>query len=166
MLAAGIVGILAGLLAAGIDHNLYYYRDMLPHLAAGSGYRENQSIAGITARLCNPSTADAGGSAGWCGRLLDWPLVLALLAVVLRVVNRGSRSALEFALAVAALPLVSSITLSFHLVVLLLPIALLIRLVFNGAVSRRGGRVLLLAWVCFSVAPAIHYLLILHPLAQ
>jgi hypothetical protein len=157
-------GLALGFIVTSVDHNIYYYRDMLPHLGAGTGYRENQSLAGFTARLCQPSTADAGGSAGWCGRLLDWPLVLALLAAVVMVTRRATRSGLEFALAVAALPLISSVTWSFHLVVLILPIALLIRQVFRGEMTRAAGRVLLLAWLCFSIGPAIHYLLILHPL--
>jgi len=139
---------------------------MLPHLAAGTGYRENQSLAGFTARLCQPSTAGAGGGAGWCGRALDWPLVLLLLGIVIRATSRPVRSGLEFALAVSTLPLISSVTWSFHLVVLILPIALLIRRAFRGALSRRAGRFLLVAWLCFSVGPALHYLLIYHPLPQ
>jgi hypothetical protein len=71
---------------------------------------------------------------------------------------------LEFALAVSTLPLISSVTWSFHLVVLILPIALLIRQAFTGAMSRTAGRFLLAAWLCFSVGPALHYLLIYHPL--
>ena len=160
----GIAGLALCLAVTSFDHNLYYFRDMLPHLAAGTGYRENQSLAGFTARLCQPSTADAGGSAGWCGRALDWPLVLLLLFIVWRATSRPVRSGLEFALAVSTLPLISSVTWSFHLVVLILPIALLIRQAFSGAMSRRAGRFLLAAWLCFSVGPALHYLLIYHPL--
>src|SRR5207245_29153 len=160
----GVGGLAVGLVVTSLDHNIYYFRDMLPHLAAGTGYRENQSLAGFTARICQPSMADAGGSAGWCGRLLDWPLILVLLAIVLRATSRAARSGLEFALAVSALPLISSVTWSFHLVILILPIALLIRLAFTGALSRAAGRVLIAAWLCFSVLPAFHYLLIVHPL--
>ncbi|HEY9286394.1 MAG TPA: glycosyltransferase family 87 protein [Candidatus Dormibacteraeota bacterium] len=166
MMLTGIAGIVAGLLATGFDHNLYYYREILPHISAGTGFRENQSIAGVTARLCAPSTAQNGGDAGWCGRLLDWPLVLALLAAVLTVVNRATRSGLEFALAIAALPLISTVTWSFHLVILILPIVLLLRGVFLGRSSRAATRMLIVAWLCFSVGPAIHYLLIVHPLAH
>ena len=162
----GLGGLAVGLVVTSLDHNIYYFRDMLPHLAAGTGYRENQSLAGFTARICQPSTADAGGSAGWCGRLLDWPLMLLLLAIVLRATSRAARSGLEFALAVSALPLISSVTWSFHLVILILPIALLIRLAFSGALSRAAGRVLIAAWLCFSVLPAFHYLLIVHPLTH
>ena len=164
MIATGIAGIIAGVLVTGVDHNIYFYREILPHLSAGTGYRENQSIAGVTARLCAPSTAELGGSAGWCGRLLDWPLVLLLLALVLGSTSRASRSGLEFALAVTALPLISTITWGFHLVILVLPITLLIRQLYSGALSRAAGRVLVVAWLCFSVAPAIHYLMIFHPL--
>ncbi|HET9849896.1 MAG TPA: glycosyltransferase family 87 protein [Candidatus Dormibacteraeota bacterium] len=164
MVATGIVGIIAGLLVTGLDHNIYYYRDMVPHLSVGTGYRENQSIAGVTARLCAPSTATQGGGAGWCGRLLDWPLVLLLLGALLAATSRATRSRLEYALAVTALPLISSVTWGFHLVILVLPIALLLRQAFSGALSRAAGRVLIVAWLCFSIAPAIHYLLIFHPL--
>ncbi len=162
----GLAGLALGLAVTSFDHNLYYFRDMLPHLAAGTGYRENVSLAGFTARICQPSTANAGGSAGWCGRVLDWPLVLLLLFIVLRATSQPARSGLEFALAVSTLPLISSVTWSFHLVVLILPIALLIREAFSGAMSRLAGRFLLAAWLCFSVGPALHYLLIYHPLPQ
>ena len=162
--ATGLVGIALGFAVTGYQHNIYYFHDMLPQLAAGTGYRENQSLAGFTARICQQSLADAGGGAGWCGRALDWPLVLLLLFIVLRATSRPARSGLEFALAVSTLPLISSVTWSFHLVVLILPIALLIRQAFNGAMSRLAGRFLLAAWLCFSVGPALHYLLIYHPL--
>ena len=160
----GLGGLALGLAVTGIDHNIYYFREMLPHLAAGTGYRENQSLAGVASRLCDPSTANAGGSAGWCGRLIDWPAVLLLVGIVLRITWRGSRSGLEFALAVTALPLISTVTWSFPLVVLILPIALLVRVALSGAMSRAQVRALLVAWVCFSAAPAIHYLLIVYPL--
>ncbi len=162
--ATGLAGVGLGLAVTSLDHNIYYFREMLPHLAAGTGYRENQSLAGVAARICDPNTANAGGSAGWCGRLIDWPAVLVLLAIVWRMTSRVSRSGLEFALAVTALPLISSVTWSFPLVILILPIALLIRHVLSAQMSRGQIRALLLAWVCFSAAPAIHYLLIVYPL--
>jgi Glycosyltransferase family 87 len=162
--ATGVAGIALGFAVTSYKHNIYYFHELLPNLAAGTGYRENQSLAGFTARICQPSLADAGGSAGWCGRALDWPLVLLLLFIVLRAASRATRSGLEFALAISALPLISSVTWSFHLVVLILPMALLIRQAFAGAMSRRAGRFLLVAWLCFSVGPALHYLLIYHPL--
>jgi Glycosyltransferase family 87 len=162
--ATGVAGIALGFAVTSYKHNIYYFHELLPHLAAGTGYRENMSLAGFTARICQPSTADAGGSAGWCGRALDWPLVLLLLFIVLRATSRAARSGLEFALAVSTLPLISTVTWSFHLVVLILPITLLIRQAFDGAMSRIAGRFLLAAWLCFSVGPALHYLLIYHPL--
>src|SRR5205823_2891150 len=90
----GLAGVGLGLAVTSLDHNIYYFREMLPHLAAGTGYRENQSLAGIAARICDPNTANAGGSAGWCGRLIDWPAVLVLLAIVWRMTSRVSRSGL------------------------------------------------------------------------
>jgi len=162
--ATGVAGLALGLAVTSLDHNIYYFREMLPHLAAGTGYRENQSLAGVAARICDPNTANAGGGAGWCGRLIDWPAVFLLLAIVWRMTSRVSRSGLEFALAVTALPLISSVTWSFPLVILILPIALLVRQALRGRMSRGQIRGLLVAWVCFSAAPAIHYLLILYPL--
>ena len=163
-IVTGLAGLALGLAVTSIDHNLYYFRDMLPHLAAGTGYRENQSLAGVAARLCDPNTANAGGGAGWCGRLIDWPLVLVLLAIVWRMTSRAVRSGLEFALAVTALPLISSVTWSFPLVILILPIALLVRQALSGWMSRGQIRLLLAGWVCFSALPAIHYMLIVYPL--
>lgn len=162
--ATGILGLIACLAVTGFDHNLFYFRDVLPHLSLGSGYRENQSLAGLATRLCNPSTAEQGGGAGWCGRLVDWPAILAVLAMVAYAVRRGTRSAMEYGLAVAALPLISTITWSFHLVILILPIVLLLRTVHDGTASRAQVRRLLAAWLCFSVGPAAHYALIFTPL--
>src|SRR5437773_3298204 len=160
----GLAGVGLGLAVTSLDHNIYYFREMLPHLAAGTGYRENQSLAGVAARICDPDTTNAGGSAGWCGRLIDWPAVLVLLTIVWRMTSRVSRSGPEFALSSPALPLISSVTWSFPLVILILPIALLIRHVLSGRMSRGQIRALLAAWVCFSAAPALHYLLILYPI--
>ena len=160
----GVGGLVVGLAVTSLDHNIYYFHEMVPHLAAGTGYRENQSLAGVAARLCDPNTANAGGNAGWCGRLIDWPAVFVLLAIVLRITSRASRSGLEFALAVTALPLISTVTWSFPLVVLILPIVLLVRQALSGLMSRWQIRALLAAWICFSAAPAIHYLLIVYPL--
>ncbi|MDQ6709066.1 MAG: DUF2029 domain-containing protein [Candidatus Dormibacteraeota bacterium] len=163
-LATGIIGLLACLVVTGFAHNLYYFRDVLPHLAGGTGYRENQSLAGLAARLCDPSTADHGGGAGWCGRIVAWPPTFLVLGIIAASVRRPGRSGLEFALAVAALPLISTVTWSFHLVVLILPIVLLIRFAVEHQAARGLSRVLLLAWLCFSIGPAAHYALIFAPL--
>ncbi len=162
--ATGVVGLLACLAITGFGHNLYYFRDVLPHLAGGTGYRENQSLAGLAARLCDPSTADHGGGAGWCGRIVAWPPTFLVLGIIAAAVRRPGRSGLEFALAVAALPLISTVTWSFHLVVLILPIVLLIRFAVEHQAARAQIRMLLVAWLCFSVGPAAHYALIFAPL--
>ncbi len=162
--ATGIVGLAACLMVTGVAHNLYYFRDVLPHLAGGTGYRENQSLAGLAARLCDPSTADRGGGAGWCGRLVAGPPTFLVLGIIAAAVRRPGRSGLEFALAVAALPLISTVTWSFHLVVLIFPIVLLIRAAIQNQAARGWTRLLLFAWLCFSVGPAAHYALIFAPL--
>jgi alpha-1,2-mannosyltransferase len=162
-LVTGTAGLLACLAVTGLAHNIFYFTQLLPHLAVGSGYRENQSLAGLAARLCDPSTADHGGGAGWCGRLVDWPAMGAVLATVVYAVRRGTRSPMEYGLALAALPLISSVTWSFHLVILIFPMVLLIRTVFEGTASRTQVRRLLAAWICFSAGPAAHYALIFAP---
>lgn len=165
LVATGIAGLAACFAVTGWDHNLYYFRELLPHLSAGTGYRENQSLAGVAARLCDPSTAEHGGSAGWCGRAIAWPAALGVLALVLAATRRPARNGLEFALAVCALPLISSVTWSFHLVLLILPIALVVRRMFEGGWSRAQRRLLLAAWACFALAPLVHYALIIEPVS-
>lgn len=163
--AAVAIGVGFGLLVTNPSHSLHYFRDILPHLVAGSGYRENQSITGLATRLCDPRTASLGGSAGWCGRLVAWPAIAAVLALVALAVRMPGRHGLEVGLAVAVLPLVSSVTWSFHLVLLLLPIALLLHHHFRvSALPAWRVRALLLAWLCCSALPALHYALIIHPL--
>ncbi len=164
--AAMAVGLGLGLAVSSPAHTLHYFRDMLPHLSAGSGYRENESLSGLASRLCAPSTAQLGGSAGWCGRMVAWPAIAAVIGLVLWAVRLRQRSGLEFGLAVAALPLVSTLTWSFHLVLLLLPIALLVHHHFRvSALPRWRIRLLLLAWICFAVLPGVHYMLVFHPLS-
>ena len=165
LVGTGIAGLGLCFLVTGWDHNLYYFRELLPHLSAGTGYRENQSLAGAATRLCDPSTADHGGSAGWCGRAIAWPAAGAVMVLVLVATRRPVRRGLEFALAVCALPLISSVTWSFHLVLLLLPVALLVRHVFEGGCSQVQRRLLLAAWACFALAPLVHYALIIEPVS-
>ena len=163
-IVTGVLGLLACLAVTGFGHNLYYFGEVLPHLATGTGYRENQSLAGLAARLCDPSTADHGGGAGWCGRLVGLPPTLLVLGIIVAALRRPVRSPLEFGLAMAALPLVSTVTWSFHLVILIFPIVLLVRGAFSPGARRLQGRLLLLAWLAFSVGPAAHYALFFIPL--
>lgn len=163
--AAALVGVALGLVVTSPAHSLHYFRDMLPQLSAGSGYRENESLSGLASRVCNPATADNGGNGGWCGRMVAWPAIAGVLGLVMVATRQRRRPGLEFGLAVAALPLVSSVTWGFHLVLLLLPIALLLHHHFRVAPLPRGRvRLLLLAWLCFSVLPGVHYLLVFRPL--
>jgi glycosyl transferase family 87 len=163
--AVALLGVALGLVVTSPTHSLHYFRDMLPQLSAGSGYRENESLSGLASRLCNPASAEMGGNGGWCGRTVAWPAIAAVLGLVMVATRQRRRPGLEFGLAVAALPLVSSVTWGFHLVLLLLPIALLLHHHFRVARLPRGRvRVLLLAWLCFSVLPGVHYLLVFRPL--
>ncbi len=161
----GLAGLALGFVVTSTSHNLHYLLDVVPHLSAGTGYRENQSLTGLAIRLCDPATSDRGGTAGWCGRALAWPAVAAVLALVMLATRRGPRTDLNFGLAVTALPLVSSVTWSFHLILLLLPIALLVRHVFAAGQTGTGRlAALALAWGCLALAPPMHFAIVLHPL--
>lgn len=158
----GVTGLALGVLVSGWGHNIYYFTQILPHLAAGTGYRENSSLAGLAARICDPATADTAGSAGWCGRALGWPLEIGLVALIALAIGRGRRSAIEFAMVVAALPLLSTVSWSFQLVLLIFPITLAVREVMAGRASGGQRRLLILAWICFALAPLVHYALVIY----
>jgi hypothetical protein len=162
----GVGGLALGLMVSGWAHNLYYFTQILPHLAAGTGYRENSSLAGLASRICDPSTADTARSAGWCGRAVGSPLELVLVALVALAIARARRPALEFGLVVAALPLLSTVSWSFQLVILIFPIALAVREVMSGRVSTLERQLLVVAWICFALAPLVHYSLILYSTPQ
>src|SRR2546429_5386988 len=57
LVGTGIAGLGLCLLVTGWDHNLYYFRELLPHLSAGAGHRENPSPAGAPGRAFASSTA-------------------------------------------------------------------------------------------------------------
>src|SRR5256885_5966274 len=88
----GLVGVGLGLAVTSLDHNIYYFREMLPHLAAGTGYQENQSLAGVAARICDPNTANAGGGGGRGRPVVGLAPGLLRLARVLRVGLSGARA--------------------------------------------------------------------------
>jgi hypothetical protein len=154
----------------------HYLLDLLPALGSGNGYRENQSLLGFFTRLCSPGGLDgASAGPGACARGLTVGADAALFAGLWLATARRSlwelsesaryrRRALEYGLAVLTVPLVASISWGLHLVLVLLPIAILLRyLVADRAFTRPRLVALIVALACFSVVRGAFYMAILHP---
>ncbi len=162
---------------AALGHYLF---DLLPALGGGNGYRENQSFLGFFTRLCSPGGLDgASAPPGNCARALTVSADLLLLVGLWWVTLRGvqvklpeaavrRRRALEYGLAVFTVPLVASITWGLHLVLMLLPIAILLRYLFaENRWTPKRTLVLVGALACFSVVRGGYYTLLGQPwLAQ
>lgn len=119
----------------------YLFR-VLPRLAAGTGFRENPSPAGVLERIFYPGTFYAGGTPGAWIRPVAAAIALLVIFATWRALGRPRADAtgrcLEMAAAVAALPL---LTTAFHqLAFLVLPQLVLLRIGLS-----RGDRRLLAA---------------------
>jgi alpha-1,2-mannosyltransferase len=158
---------------AGLAHYLF---DLLPALGSGNGYRENQSLLGLFTRLCSPGGLDgASAGPGVCARGLTLGADVGLFAGLWLATARRSlwelsesarhrRRALEYGLALLTVPLVASISWGLHLVLVLLPIAILLRyLVAERALTRLRLVALIVALACFSLVRGAFYMTILHP---
>ncbi len=181
LLYAGLT--LAGTLLIGVAITrpaalAHYLFDLLPALGSGNGYRENQSLLGFFTRLCGPGGPDgASAGPGWCARALTIPADLLLFAGLWVATARGPldrlsadardrRRALEYSLAVVTVPLVASVTWGLHLVLVLLPLAVLLRcLVAEGGLTRSRAVLLLGVIACFSVLRGAYYTAIVYSLA-
>ena len=133
MLLAAVVG---GLVLLGVPSPVLMYRYLTKVFVASSGatgFRDNAAPAGLLARLLHPGTFYTGAAPA------DPILKVAFAVLVLAVVavswwrlgkpraDRLGRAA-EVAVAIAAAPLMLSIAHSFHLVLLLVPILVLLHL--------------------------------------
>jgi hypothetical protein len=136
--------------------------DLLPALGSGKGYRENQSLLGFFTRLCSP-----GGFTLGADGVLFAGLWLATARRSLWEMSESAhhrRRALEYGLALLTVPLVASISWGLHLVLVLLPIAILLRyLVADRAFTRPRLVALIVALACFSVVRGAFYMATLHP---
>ena len=133
MVAASVVaGVLVSLLP-GPGLLLEYLTRVLPREAGGTGFRDNAAPAGFLERLFHPASFyDASAPGGVAVKLLWLAVVLAILGLSWWRLGRTPREdglgrAVEMALAVTVSTLVLSISHSFHLVLLLLPILVLLR---------------------------------------
>ncbi len=154
----------------------HYVFDLLPALGAGNGYRENQSLLGFFTRLCSPGGPDgASAGPGACARALTVPADLLLLAALWWATARDSlwqvpeavrrrRRALEYALALLTVPLIASISWGLHLVLILLPIAIILRyMVAESYLTPVRVGIFAGALACFSVIRGAYYTFLLHP---
>lgn len=145
VVAAAILGLIA-LLIPGPRLAFEFVFKVLPIISRGTGFRANASPSGLLERLFSPTSFFTGVASGnpWV-RALDLAVIAAVVLVTWWRLGRQPRKttlgrASEMAVAVAASPLVLTIANSWHLVLLLVPILVLIRI----GLARADG------WVLFS----------------
>jgi hypothetical protein len=143
MLAAALAAGLGLWLVAAPQYLLEYVFNVLPAISSGTGLFENHSPGGTIARLFDPSTFfGATRGAPPAARVITAVIALAVLGVTFWVLGRprtdGPGRALEAAAVVAVGPLVASYSWGTHLVLLLLPMAVLVA----WSVRRRDWAVL------------------------
>jgi hypothetical protein len=158
----------------------HYLFDLLPALGEGNGYRENQSFLGFFTRLCSPGGLDgASAGPGACARAFTLSADVLLLVGLWWAITRGSlahrpeaahrrQRALEYALALFSIPLLASISWGLHLILMLLPIAILLRYLFaEDRWTPKRALVVIGALACFSVVRGGYYTVLAQPwLAQ
>jgi hypothetical protein len=131
LIAVVIAGLVASLVPGPHLLNLYLTR-VFGSAAAATGFRDNAAPAGFLERLFHPATFyDGSAPADLRVRVLYGVAVLAVIGVTWWRLGRRPRvrplgRALEVGAAVAASPLLLSIAHTFHLVLLLLPILVLL----------------------------------------
>ena len=131
LIAAVVAGVLVSLLPG--PHLLYLYLTrVFGSAAAATGYRDNAAPAGFLVRLLHPASFyDGSAPADLLVRVLYGVVVLTVVGVTWwrlgwRPRVRPLGRALEVGVAVAASPLLLGIAHTFHLVLLLLPILVLL----------------------------------------
>ena len=144
MVAVTALAGLAASLLPGPGLFLEYVSRVLLGAAGGTGFRDNAAPAGLFERLLHPASFYDGTAPGGVGvRLLYLAVVVAVVALTWWSLGTAPRSdpldrALEFGAAVAAAPLLLTISHSFHLAMLILPILVLVR----AGIERRDNRLL------------------------
>jgi hypothetical protein len=135
LVAAVIAGLVVSLLPGQRLVDLYLTR-VFASAAAATGFRDNAAPAGFLQRLFHPATFyDGSAPADLLVRVLIGLVLLAVVGLTWWRLGRRPRvrplgRALEVGAAVAASPLLLSIAHTFHLVLLLLPILVLLHTAF------------------------------------
>ncbi len=124
-----------GLLSLGeivaVPDGVLYGTRVLPTIGLGTSNRDNASVNGLLSRVIEiyPQASGPFPAKGVAAALVLLAIA-AFLAITLRAVASGPVGepvrGLEFALFVAVLPIISSVSWQHHLVTLLLPISLLV----------------------------------------
>jgi hypothetical protein len=154
----GVAGLAASLLPGPGLFFEYIFRVLLG-AAGGTGFRDNAAPAGFFERLLHPAAFyDGTAPGGLAVRLLYLATVVAVVALTWWGLGTAPPRAdpldraLEFAAAVAASPLLLTVSHSFHLVMLLLPILVLTR----AGVDRGDNRLLAAALGAWLLIGPIH----------
>lgn len=151
MVVAAIVVGLAALAIAGVNWSTEYIFKVLPELSGGSGFAANAAPAGLLERLFHPESFYDGGAPGGLGVGVGYLMVVvAVVGLTWWRLGRMSRTtslgrASEVAVAMAASPLILTIANTWHLVLLLIPTLILVRV----AIAYRDGWVLAAAGIAF-----------------
>jgi hypothetical protein len=157
MLAGAVIVGLAALAIPGPARSVEFIFKVLPTISGGTGFRANAAPAGFLERLFNPDAFyDATATGGWGVKLLYVGVVAAVIGLTWWRLGRTPRTTQlgrlsEVAVAIAASPLVLTISNNWHLVLLLIPILVLIRV----GLARTDGWVLaaaLIAWLLIGPA--------------
>ncbi len=163
-LAALSVGIL-GLLSMGelilVPDGRLYVTQVLPTIGLGTSNRDNASMNGLLSRVIEIYPQVTGPlPAKTVATVLVALAIATFLAVTLKAVMPGAAASplreLEFALFVAVMPIISSVSWQHHLVTLLLPISLLVGYFYRRSRPAPGqlialGMAYLLIWVDWRV---------------
>ncbi len=152
-IAAAVVAGLALWAAGAPGYLVEYWTRVFPALGAGSGFRENQTPAGLVAQILDPASFYAGqiGSGQLAIRWLWVAIAVAVVLLTLRALGARPRSdrggrALEAAAVIAAAPLMSNLAWPSHLLFAVIPLLVLAERAF----SRRDARLavgILAAWL-------------------
>ncbi len=156
-----------------------YLTRVLPALAGGTGFRENESPTGSISRILHPATFyGQDGPSPLDVKLLAWLVAAAVLVAVWWAVRQAPATAegrgLEASLLLASLPLMLGMQSPSQFVTVLVPILFLLERAFD----RRDLRLLSLtglAWVLlgpvhtsflYAIAAGVHSEFLLRPWAE
>ena len=159
MLAAAVIVGLVVLVIPGPGLASEFVFKVLPALSKGTGLGANAAPAGFLERLLHPTAFyDARVQSDLVVNLLSLVVVVSVIALTWWRLGRRPRTtslgrATEMAVAMAASPLILPVSNSWHLVLLLIPILVLIRV----GLANSSGWVVTAALVSFLFIGPVYY---------